>query len=127
MRWKGTRELITQTRRQVREVPFKKKKKKKEEEKGDAKKKHVADYTTLNHSGRSNLFEIRHYLGFATRATLALTTYLIFEQRRLKAASRNSPLIRLAARLIVVLANGTCDALAENIFGSTLNLWILRR
>lgn len=82
------------------------------------KKKNIADYTTLNHSGRSNLFEIRRYLGFATRATPALTTYLIFEQRRLKAASRNSPLIRLAARLIVVPANGACDALTENIFES---------
>ncbi|HGJ5892415.1 MAG TPA: hypothetical protein ACHBZA_14325, partial [Arsenophonus apicola] len=81
------------------------------------KKKNVADYTTLNHSGRSNLFEIRHYLGFATRDTPVLTTYLIFEQRRLKAASRNSPLIRLAARLIVVLAKGACDSLAENILG----------
>lgn len=99
--------LITEIRLEVCGVAFKR----------DGKKKQEADYTALNHSGQSNLFEIRYYLGFATRAPSALTTYLIFERRQLKAASRNSPLIRLPACLIIVPAKGACDILAENIPG----------
>ena len=129
---------MTQTRPRVRELTSaalrfekeakrekkkkKKKKKKWKKKKKETKKKHAADYTALNHSERGNLSPkygitlVLPLLGFFHPNNLLNIRAASIKSRVPSPPSRNSPLIRLAACLIIVLAKGACDTSPENMF-----------